>query len=130
LKAEKKSHKKSIMPTDKLKKELYQLMAQSMAIQSLDVGKRIEMQDKMLSLPVNEMSKIIGILKNEKREMAELHKRAQKEQKETRKLTGMAQSLRDAGKRLDKAFLVAQENIDRNESSRTTENLLDEIDRL
>lgn len=118
------------MPATSLKKELYQLMAQSMAIQSLDVGKRIEMQDRMLGLPESEMLKIIGILKNEKKEMGELHKRAQKEQKETKKLVGMAQSLRDAGRRLDKSFLVARETIDRDESSQVTSNLLDEIDRL
>ena len=105
-------------------------MAQSMAIQSLDAGKRIEMQDRMLGLPETEMLKIVDILKNEKKEMAELHRRAQREQKETKKLTGMAQSLRDAGKRLDKAFLIARETIDRNESSQVTRNLLDEIDRL
>lgn len=105
-------------------------MAQSMAIQSLDVGKRIEMQDRMLSLPESEMLKIIDILKNEKKEMAELHRRARQEQKEARKLSGMCQSLRDAGKRLDKAFLIARETIDRDQSSQVTRDLLDEIDRI
>ena len=118
------------MPKDKLKKELYQLMAQSMAIQSMDVEKRIEMQDRMLNLPESEMIKIMDILRNEKKEMAELHRRAQMEQKEAKKLTGMAQSLRDAGKRLDKAFLIARETRERDESSQVTRNLLDEIDRL
>jgi len=118
------------MPKNKLKKELYQLMAQSMAIQSLDAEKKFEMQDKMLGLPESEMIKIVDILKNEVKEMADLHKRTQREQKETKKLVGMAQSLRDAGKRLDKSFLVARESVDRNESSKATDNLLDEIDRL
>lgn len=118
------------MPQDKLKKELYQLMAQSMAIQSLDSEKRFEMQDKMLGLPESEMLNIMDILKNEKKEMAELHKRSVKEQKEAKKLTGMAQSLRDAGKNLDKAFLVARESAERDQSSQVERNLLDEIDRL
>jgi hypothetical protein len=117
------------MPKTALKKELYQLMAQSMAIQSLDNERRFEMQDRMLELPQSEMAKIIDILKNEVKEMAELHK-TQREQKETKKLVGMAQSLRDAGKRLDKSFLIARESVDRNESSKATDNLLDEIDRL
>jgi len=118
------------MPKTKLKKHLYQLMAQSMAIQSLKAEERLEMQDKILGLPEGEMVKMVGILENEQLELAELHKRSLREMKEAKKLTSMAQSLRDAGRRFDKAFLTARESEEREESSETTRTLLDEIERL
>ncbi len=118
------------MPKNNLRKQLYQLMTQSMAIQSLEAEEKLEMQDKMLGLPENEMQEMIRILRSEQNDMAELHKRAVKEQKEAKKMVSMAQSLRDAGRRLDKAFLIARESEDRDQSSQATHKLLKEIDLL
>lgn len=118
------------MPKDKLKKELYQLMAKSMAIQSLDAEKKIEMQDKLLSLPENEMKNMIRILEKEQTELEILHKKSLKENKLAKKVYGMAQSLRDAGRRLDKAFLISLESRERDEAARATDKMLDEIEHL
>ncbi len=52
------------------------------------------------------------------------------EGKELKKLDGMADSLRDAGKQLNKVFLTARETEDGEESSRLTSSLRDRIDRL
>lgn len=105
-------------------------MAKSMAIQSLDADKRIEMQDKLLDLPENEMKRMIGILEKEQTELEVLHKKAVKEQKLAHKVYGMAQSLRDAGRRLDKAFLISRESRERDESAQASDKLLDEIEEL
>jgi len=118
------------MPQTKYKKEIYQLMAQSMAIQSLDAEKKFEMQDRLLSLPEMEMKNMITILRMEQSELETLHKKAIMEQKAAKKVYGMAQSLRDAGRRLDKAFLVARESNERDESSQASNKLLDEIEHL
>lgn len=105
-------------------------MANSMAIQSLDAEKKIEMQDRLLNLPETEMKGMIGILRKEQTEMEILHKRAIREQKAVKKVYGMAQSLRDAGRRLDKAFLISRESHERDESSQASNKLLDEIEHL
>lgn len=118
------------MASDGLKKELYQLMGQSLAIQSLSMEKRLEMQEKMLDLPDEQMISVINILKNELRDMAELHRQSLHEQKEVKKIAVLTDGLRDAGKDLDKAFLTAREGEEREESTRITSGLLDEIDRI
>lgn len=115
---------------NKSRKILYQLMANSMAIQSLDPEKKIEMQDRLLSLPDYAMKNMISILQKEQADLEVLHKRAVQEQKEAKKIYGMAQSLRDAGRRLDKAFLISMESNERNEASQASNKLLDEIEHL
>jgi hypothetical protein len=118
------------MASEELKKELYQLMAQSLAIQSLSMEKRLEMQGKMLDLPDEQLISVINILKNELRDMAELHRQSLREQKDVKKIGVMTGALRDAGKDLDRAFLTAREGEDREESTRITSGLLDQIDRI
>ncbi len=105
-------------------------MAQSMSVQSLSMEKRIEFQDKMLGLGPAEMRKVIQILKNESKELAELKKRSSRDEKEIKKMAAMAQSLKSSGRTLDKVFLNAQESSDREQSSKITESLLDKIGEL
>jgi hypothetical protein len=118
------------MAKDNLKKELYKLMAQSAAIQSLSMEERIEMQDKILALGPEEMRRVLEILKAESRESAETKKQASREDKEVKKLAGMVQSMREAGRTLDKAFLGARESSDRAESTKITDTLLNKISEL
>ena len=101
-----------------------------MAIQSLDSEKKMEMQDKLLNLPEEEMKNMIGILRKEQKDLEALHKKATMEKKIARKVYSMAESLRDAGRRLDKAFLIARESKERDEASQATNKLLDEIEHL
>ena len=105
-------------------------MAKSMAIQSLEAEKKIEMQDRLLNLPEKEMKGMIEILQKEQSELESLHQRAVREQKAAKKVYGMAQSLRDAGRRLDKAFLISRESNERDEASKATNKMLDEIEHL
>ena len=110
------------------KKELYQLMISSISLQSMDSKERLMMQDKILNLDEPQMQQMILILRNEQSEMKELHRRSKMEQKESKKLDGMVDSLRDAGHILDKAFLSAREADERNESSKISSDLLKQID--
>jgi hypothetical protein len=118
------------MTQSQSKKDLYQLMEASMAIQSLDAEKKARTQDLLLNLPEAQMQKIIAILRDEQRALELLRKKNTLEKKLASKVYGMAESLRDAGRRLDKAFLITRESKEREEESQATYKLLDEIDRL
>lgn len=118
------------MPQDQLKKELYQLMAGSLTIQMLPLEKRVETQDHILSLPEAEMRSMIDIFRREQMDMSEMNRQSVRERKEIKKIGSLVDRLRDAGKMLDKAFLTARESEERDESSRITTGLLDQIDSL
>jgi|GEM_PF-2748555 len=113
-----------------LKKELYQLMAASLSIQSLRAAERLEMQDRMLDLPESDMQQMVQILKQEQEEMKKLHKRSKLEQKQIKKIDNLVEGLRDAGHIMDKAFLTARESEEQTESSKISADLLKEIDMI
>jgi thioesterase domain-containing protein len=118
------------MAKEKQKKQLYQLIAGSPAIQSLEAEERLEMQGKILALPDPEKQKIILILRDEQAGIKARQEYAEKEEKEVKKLTGMAQSLREACRTLDKVFRDAMESEERTETGRITDSLLNQIDKL
>lgn len=118
------------MNRKELKKELYQLMASSLSIQSLSSAERLEMEDRILNMPEADMEQMVQLFHEEEEEMKALHKRSKVEQKQIKKVENLVSGLRDAGHILDKVFLTARESEERSESSKISSDLLKQIDMI
>lgn len=118
------------MATNKLQKELYQLMVGSISIQSLGAEERTKLQNQILMLPEAQMKKIVKILKKEHAEMKKLFAEEKLEEKQLEMLEEAINQSRDASKNLSKIYLSAQESVDRKESAHATKDLLDQLDKL
>ena len=118
------------MAKEKLKKQLYHLMANSRSIQSLTLEERLAIEEKILILPEGDMRKMIDVFKREQKQITQLQRRSLMEQKEVKKISSAINALRDAGRTIKRIFLTVRESAEREESTEIASSLLRQIDKL